>query len=189
MSTSARPRSRTRTASRAVAAALALVATGCLDGLDAPVGSETGTLECSGARDVRYLSAAGSFADYGVALADGDPPAAIPMVHEDAGEPGLGVIGSSQEGDYKFYILNTAAIAEGSAAVVRNSIDEPSGIRLVLELERSGLGTVELDSLAGEITFELVAEEQLSGHFEAAFGTLADEFNGCFHVDLLQATQ
>jgi hypothetical protein len=180
MSTSAARPSRTRSASGALA--LAVLASGCLDGLDAPFGSEAGELECSDDRDDRYLSAAGTVAERGIALVDVDPPAAIRVVYDE--EPGLGVIGSSQEGEYEFHILNSPAIAEGSIEVVRSSIDEPSGIRLILELERRSLGTVELDSLAGEITFELVAEDQLAGHFEAAFGTLTDQFEGCFHVDI-----
>ncbi len=68
---------------------------------------------------------------------------------------------------------------------MRSSIDDPAGVRLVIELERHSLGSVALDSLDGEITFEMVADDELSGHFEAAFGTLTDEFQGCFHVDVV----
>lgn len=174
-----------KNASVALAIALTVVATGCLDGLDPPLDAEAGELECSSDGDGRYLSAAGSLARNGVALSDGDPPAAIQVVHDDGDEPGLAVIGSSQEGEYQFYILNRAVIAQGSTEVVRSSIDEPDGIRLVIELERPSLGTVALDSLAGEITFDMVADDELSGHFEASFGTLTDEFQGCFHVDVL----
>jgi hypothetical protein len=170
----------------AVLFALALAATGCLGHLEAPFGSEVTELQCSDDRDVRYLSAAGAVADRGIALTDGNPPAAVQLIHDDANEPGFAVIGSSQEGDYQFYILNVPAITEGSMEVVRSSIDEPSGIRLIIELERRQLGSVELDSLAGEITFDVVADDELAGHFEAAFGAPTDQFEGCFHVDVIR---
>lgn len=156
-----------------------------MDGLDPPLGAEDAELACRDNREVRYFSAAGSVATVGIALTDGTPPAAVPTVHEDADEPGLVLIGSSEQGDYQFYILNGPAIAEGSHEIVRDSIEEPGGIRLILELERRGLGTVELDSLAGEITFETVGDDELSGHFSAAFGTQTDQFEGCFHVDVV----
>lgn len=173
------------TLAAALALAVTLAASGCMDGLAAPFESETGQLLCSDAPDARYLSAAGSLADLGIALIDGDPPSAVPLVHAENREPGLGVVGSSAEGDYEFYILNGPAIAEGSAEVVRSSIDQPTGIRLVIELERRSLGSLALDSLAGEITFDVVSDDELSGHFEAAFGTTSDHFVGCFHVDVL----
>lgn len=207
MPTSTRPRSRTRTASAGqpgpragecrdvgtgwcalVALLTAVTATGCLDGLEPPFGSDGARLACSSDLDARYLSAAGSFATYGVTLADSDPPAAIPMFYEDESEPGFGVIGSSQEGEYQFYILNAPAIREGSMEVVRNSIEKPDGVRLVLELERGSLGSVSLDSLMGEITFERADDEQLAGHFEASFGTPTDQFIGCFNVDVLETS-
>jgi hypothetical protein len=170
-----------------LAAGLAVVTTGCLGGLEAPFGSEVGELACSGDQDVRYLSAAGSFADYGVVLADSDPPSAFPMLYEDALEPGFAVIGSSQEGEYQFYILNRAAVVEGSVPVVRSLIDDPDGIRLVLELDRGALGSVALDSLSGGITFDVVDDDQLAGHFEAAFGSQTDQFIGCFNVDVIES--
>lgn len=40
---------------------------------------------------------------------------------------------------------------------------------------------------AGEITCERVADDELSGHFEAALGTLTDELRGCLHVDVMSA--
>jgi hypothetical protein len=174
-------------ASRLGLAALVVTVTssGCLGGLDAPFSANRGEFECSADRADRYLSAAGTAADHGIVVLDTDPPPAISLVHDDANEPGLAVIGSAQEGDYRFYILNSPAIQEGSAEVVRSSIDQPSGIRLILELDRRALGSVQLDSLAGEITFSQVGESELAGSFEAALGTLADEFEGCFHVDVL----
>jgi hypothetical protein len=167
------------------ALALSLAASGCMDGLAAPFESETGQLLCSDAPDARYLSAAGTLADLGIALVDGDPPSAVPLVHAENNEPGLAVIGSSAEGDYQFYILNRPVIAEGSSEVVRSSVDDPTGIRLVIELERGSLGSIALDSLAGQITFDVVTDDELAGHFEAAFGTTTDQFAGCFHVDIL----
>jgi hypothetical protein len=184
MSISTSRRWRMRSAS-AFAVALIAAATGCLDGLDPPFDAEATELECSGDPEERYLSAAGSLVSNGVALSDGDPPAAIQVVHDSEDEPGLAVIGSSQEGDYQFYILNFPAIVEGTTEVVRSSIEEPDGVRLVIELERRSLGSVALDSLEGEITFETVSDEELSGHFRAAFGTLTDKFQGCFHVDVV----
>ena len=201
MPTSTRSRSRTTRTARALrpaparvrvgqvtwlAAVAAISAAGCLDGLEPPFGSEIAELTCSSDPDARYLSAAGSFATYGVTLADGDPPAAVPMFYEDEGELGFGVIGSSQEGEYQFFILNAPAIREGSMEVVRDSLADPDGVRLVLELERGALGSVALDSLMGEITFDVVDEEQLAGHFEATFGTPTDQFIGCFNVDVLE---
>lgn len=162
----------------------ALSASGCMDGLPAPFASEDGQLLCSEAAEARYLSAAGSVAGLGIALIDGDPPSAVPLVHQENNEPGLGVVGSSAEGDYQFYILNDPAIAEGSNEVVRSSVDHPTGIRLVIELERRSLGSLALDSLAGEITFDVVRDDELAGHFEAAFGSTTDQFVGCFHVDV-----
>ncbi len=168
-----------------LALALTLAASGCMDGLAAPFESESGELPCSDAPDARYLSAAGSLADLGIALIDGDPPSAVPLVHEENNEPGLAVVGSSAEGEYQFYILNRPVIAEGSNEVVRSSLDDPGGIRLIIELERRSLGSIALDSLAGQITFDVVDEGELAGHFEAAFGTTTDQFVGCFHVDVL----
>jgi hypothetical protein len=187
MSISTSRRWKKKNASAALAVVLTVAAAGCLDGLDPPFDAEAADLQCSSDGDGRYFSAAGSIADSGIALSDGHPPAAIQVIHDDGDEHGLAVIGSSVEGDYQFYILNLAAISRGSADVVRSSITEPAGIRLVLELERRSLGQVALDSLAGEITFEKVADDELSGHFEAAFGTLTDEFSGCFHVDVVSA--
>jgi hypothetical protein len=185
MSISTSRRWRMRSVSGGLAALLIAAATGCLDGLDPPFDAEATELECSGDPEERYLSAAGSLVSNGVALSDGDPPAAIQVVHDSEDEPGLAVIGSSQEGDYQFYILNFPAIVEGTTEVVRSSIEEPDGVRLVIELERRSLGSVALDSLEGEITFETVSDEELSGHFRAAFGTLTDKFQGCFHVDVV----
>ncbi len=34
---------------------------------------------------------------------------------------------------------------------------------------------------------EMVAGDELSGHFEAALGTLADELRGRFHADVMSA--
>lgn len=185
MSISTSRRWRMKNASVALTVALSAVATGCLDGLDPPFDADATELECSRDPDERYLSAAGSLTRNGVALSDGDPPAAIQVVHDSEDEPGLAVIGSSEEGDYQFYILNFSAIAEGTTEVVRSSIEEPAGVRLVIELERRSLGSVALDSLEGEITFDTVADDELSGHFRAAFGTLTDRFQGCFHVDVV----
>ena len=74
MSISTSRRWKMKNASGALAVVLTVVATGCLDGLDPPFDAEATELECSSDRDGRYLSAAGSVADNGVALSDGHPP-------------------------------------------------------------------------------------------------------------------
>ncbi len=33
----------------------------------------------------------------------------------------------------------------------------------------------------------MVGDDELCGHFEAAFGTQTDQFSGCFHVDVVSA--
>lgn len=186
MSTSPRRPSKTMSANRLSLAALVvtMTASGCLEGLDAPFGSTGSELECSSDPAARYLSAAGTAANRGIVVIDTDPPPAVSVLHEDDYEPGLAVMGAAQEADYRFFILNSPAIQEGSMEVVRSSIDQPSGIRLVLDLNRRGLGEMQLESLTGEITFSHVGETELAGTFQAALGTLADEFAGCFHVDV-----
>jgi hypothetical protein len=155
-----------------------------MGGLEPPLGSIGAELDCSDDRAERYMMAAGTTSDYGVVLFDTDPPAAVEVAFEEAGEPGFALFGSTQEGDYRFFIVNQSAIAEGDAPVVRDSLTEPNGIRLVLELERPSLGSVELDSLGGEIEFTRAGDGELAGGFEAALGSATDEFQGCFHVDL-----
>ena len=163
------------------ASMLCLLCLGCVAPLDTPMEVD-GDPECSMEQDNRYFIMVGSLDNFSTVVTDSAPPPARHIGAEITWQA------ETAQSSYVASLVNVPTASVGMHPIIREgaSAEPGDGVSLIVTLQRPGLGRTDLSFVSGTITFDIAEEDEILAFFDASLGTPADEFRGCFHIDIVQ---